>query len=82
MKRAVDFLPLTRLLLGLMVFSVFVVIPRQATAQTTSVIRGTVLDTQGRVIVGAEITINGSMLVHEIKISSDITGSYRVSLCM
>ncbi len=48
------------------------------TAQTTSVIEGTVLDTQGLTIVDAEITVSGPGSGHDIKILSDSTGSYRV----
>lgn len=52
--------------------------PVGLTAQTTSVVEGTVLDTRGRGIVGAEITLSGPVLPREIKIFSNLTGSYRV----
>src|SRR5712691_7006367 len=55
-----------------------VAIPMGLTAQTTSVIEGTVLDTQGLTIVDAEINVRGPGLGHDIKILSDSTGSYRV----
>ena len=56
----------------------FVAIPTRLVAQTTSVVEGTVLDTWGQAIVDAEITVSGPVLAREIKISSDMTGSYRV----
>jgi Carboxypeptidase regulatory-like domain len=52
--------------------------PMGLTAQTTSVVEGTVLDPLGRGIVGAEITLSGPVLPREIKIFSNMTGSYRV----
>src|SRR6266850_3308720 len=56
----------------------FVANPLSLTAQTTSIIEGTVLDTQGRAIVDAEITLSGPVLGHDIKISTDTSGSFRV----
>src|SRR6266550_2354934 len=56
-----------------------VALPIELAAQTASVIEGTVLDTQGRAIVGAEITLTGPVLAREIKISSTMSGSYRVA---
>src|ERR1043166_6496876 len=46
-------------------------------AQTTSVVYGTVTDSQGVAIVGATISLSGSML--EDTITSDRTGSYGVA---
>jgi len=40
----------------------FVANPLSLTAQTTSIIEGTVLDTQGRAIVDSEITLSGPVL--------------------
>jgi hypothetical protein len=54
-------------------------IPMVVTAQTTSVIEGIVVDTQGLAIAHAEIIVSGLMLSHALKISSDSSGSYRVA---
>jgi len=62
------------LLLGLM----FVAAPMSLYAQTTSIVEGTVLDTQRRAIVGAQVTLSGPLLAREIKTPSDMTGSYRL----
>jgi hypothetical protein len=48
-------------------------------AQTTSTIEGTITDAQGLGIVGAVITLNSPMLASETEITSDATGSYRIS---
>src|SRR5258706_16125973 len=53
--------------------------PMGLTAQTTSVVEGTVLDALGQRIVGAEITLSGPLLAREIKTTSNMTGSYRFS---
>lgn len=66
---------LARLLLPLLLS---LTMPMGLTAQTTSVVEGTVLDTLGRGIVGAEITLSGPVLPREIKFFSNTTGSYRV----
>ena len=47
-------------------------------AQTTSVIEGTMRDSQGLRISGVAITVSGPMLAGEIKLSSDATGHYRI----
>lgn len=57
---------------------IFVAAPTVLIAQTTSVIEGTVLDNQGRAIVGAEVTLSGQPLGREAKSFSDLTGSYRL----
>src|SRR5882762_8158479 len=54
-------------------------LPMCAYAQTTSVIEGTVRNTLGQSIVGAELMLSGPVLPREIKISSNMTGSYRLS---
>jgi hypothetical protein len=48
-------------------------------AQTTSILQGTVTDQQHLAIVGAEITINGPILVGEIELTNDSNGSNRFS---
>ena len=47
-------------------------------AETTSIIEGMVLDSQGLAIAGAEITLSGPMLASGTKAASDATGRYRV----
>ncbi|HXJ40593.1 MAG TPA: TonB-dependent receptor [Bryobacteraceae bacterium] len=47
------------------------------TAQTTSVIGGTVLDSQGLAVAGAEITVGGAAIGEKIKRVSDQAGAYR-----
>src|SRR6266850_1737476 len=47
-------------------------------AETTSIIRGTVLDPQGLAIAGAEIALSTLMLASETKVTSDATGRYRI----
>lgn len=69
---------LIRWLLTPILCLLFVALPAHVAAQTTSVIEGTIADSQGRVITGAEVSLTGSLLVREIKGSSDLTGSYRV----
>jgi hypothetical protein len=64
--------------LVLLLCLIFVAWPISLTAQTTSIVEGTVLDTQSRAIVGAEITLSGPVLAREIKILSNMTGSYRL----
>ena len=64
--------------LGLLLCLVFIASPMRLAAQTTSVVEGTVLDTQGGAIVGAEITLSGSLLAREIKTPSNMSGSYRL----
>src|SRR5882672_4363835 len=46
-------------------------------AQTTSVIQGVVLDSQGQAITGAQIIVSNPALIGRIKIVSDAAGSYR-----
>src|SRR2546426_10819587 len=67
----------TRTLISL-VFLIAVTSPMRLTAQTASAIEGTVLDSRGQAIVGAEIIVIGPVLAREIKITSDLNGSYRV----
>src|SRR5712692_518063 len=60
-------------------FLLFVLtLPMCAYAQTTSVIEGTVRNTLGQAITGADITLSGPVLPREIKISSNMIGSYRL----
>jgi len=47
-------------------------------AETTSIIRGAVLDPQGLAITGAEIALSTLMLASETKVTSDATGRYRI----
>src|SRR5882672_5857787 len=61
-----------------MVCLLLVFLPAQVAAQTTSVIEGTIGDSQGRAITGAEVSLTGSLLAQEIKNSSDLTGAYRL----
>src|SRR5882672_1998318 len=61
-----------------MVCLLLVFLPAQVAAQTTSVIEGTIGDSQGRAITGAEVSLTGSLLAREIKNSSDLTGAYRL----
>jgi hypothetical protein len=69
---------LCRFPLVLLVGLLFLAMPMRLPAQTTSVIEGTVLDTQGQAIVGVEISLSSPVLGREIKILSSLTGSYRV----
>jgi hypothetical protein len=48
-------------------------------AQTSSVIKGTLTDPQGKAIVGAVISLSGSGLVGETQFLSDASGSYRLT---
>jgi hypothetical protein len=70
--------PQLRCLLTAILCFAFVALPVRVTAQITSVIEGTVVDSQGRAIPGAELNLTGSPLLREIKGSSDPTGSYRL----
>jgi hypothetical protein len=60
-------------------FLLFLALPAQLAAQTASVIEGTIADSQGRLITGAEVNLTGSVLVREIKSLSDLNGSYRLA---
>ena len=61
-------------------FLLFVLtLPMCAHAQTTSVIEGTVRNTLGQAITAADITLSSPVLSREIKISSNMIGSYRLS---
>jgi len=51
----------------LLICAIFVAWPMSLSAQTTSIIEGTVLDTQKRAIVGAQITLSGPVLAREVK---------------
>src|SRR5712664_3099182 len=66
------------LFLALLLGILLVTIPVRLKAQTTSVIKGTTLDATRAAIVGVEIIVSSPALVREIKITSDLTGSYRV----
>jgi len=57
----------------------FVAVPVQLAAQTTSVIAGNILDAQGRTIANAEISLSSPILVRAIKDVSDMAGSYRLA---
>ncbi|HBB86532.1 MAG TPA: hypothetical protein DC047_02825 [Blastocatellia bacterium] len=63
----------------LLVFLFVAVWPVRLAAQTTSAIEGNILDAQGGAIAGAEIGLTAPMLAREITISSDLSGSYRLS---
>jgi hypothetical protein len=56
----------------------FFALPNRIAAQVTSVIEGTIVDPQGRTIAGAEVSITGPLIVREINVLSDATGSYRL----
>jgi len=73
-----NFITHTRWPLVLLICAIFVAWPMSLSAQTTSIIEGTVLDTQKRAIVGAQITLSGPVLAREVKTPSDMTGSYRL----
>jgi hypothetical protein len=70
---------LIRWLLTPLLCLLFVAFPAHVAAQITSVIGGTIGDSQGRTITGAEVILTGSLLVREIKALSDSTGSYRLA---
>lgn len=70
--------PRTQRLLISLVFLIAVANPICLRAQTASAINGIVLDPKGQAIVGAEITVTGFVLAREIKITTDLNGSYRV----
>jgi hypothetical protein len=46
-------------------------------SQTTSVIQGTVADSQGLAVAGAEVSIIGEIAAEEINLNTDETGRYR-----
>lgn len=48
-------------------------------AQTTSVVRGMVTDSEGLAIDGARITLDGPVLAQEITVTSGAHGSYRIA---
>src|SRR5882672_1602847 len=73
-----NFITHTRWPLVLLICAIFVAWPMSLSAQTTSIIEGTVLDTQKRAIVGAQITLSGPVLAREVKTPSNMTGSYRL----
>jgi hypothetical protein len=50
----------------------------QVAAQTTSVVQGSVTDSQGLAIAGATVTLSGPTLAQEITVNSDANGSYRI----
>jgi hypothetical protein len=60
-------------------FLVFSPEPARLAAQVVSILQGTIADPQDLPIEGAEIALSGPMLPGEIKVASDITGSYRIS---
>ena len=61
-------------------FAVLLVLAATAAAQTTtSTVEGTVTDTSGAVIQGAEVTVRGEMLGAERRATTDARGLYRLT---
>src|SRR5215203_6071280 len=61
----------------LCMFGCRITLPLQA--QTTSTLQGTVVDSQGSAIAGAEIALGGADRGEAIRLTTDQTGSYRLS---
>jgi len=78
MEKSVHCRGLIRWLLTAILCLLFVGLPAQVAAQITSVIQGTIADSQGRLITGAEVSLTGSVLTREVNGLSDLTGSYRM----
>lgn len=57
----------------------FLALGLQANAQTTSTIEGTVKDSSGAVVPGAEVKATGVSVAAEGKATSDATGFYRIA---
>jgi hypothetical protein len=69
---------MTRWLLTPMVCLLFIGLPAHVAAQVTSIIEGTIVDSQGRAVTTAEVSLTGSLLVRAIKELSDLSGSFRM----
>ncbi len=52
-----------------------------SSAQTASVIEGTVVNPQGKAIMGAVVSLSGSGLVGETQFWSDASGAFRLTAC-
>ena len=73
-QRRRQFRVLTIALLALLAMQGFT----RLNAQTSSVLEGTVVDPQGKMVAGAVIALTGQGLAGQVQLLSDPSGSYRL----